>query len=111
MQRMIAMGSGGGEDIYNPQFVKVCHLTSNNTDTYTIDPTKRYLVYWVNLTSDTYYRVVMVKIDKGVMDTAIAPSSNSGNAYGVVDLTGTTLTMKGTSSGTNYTSFQVVQLD
>ena len=81
-------------------------LYANNTATYTIDKTKRYILSSANKSSG--WRSSNWYIDNG----DLIELNSSTAYYAVVTLSDTTLTVKGTdSSSTSTTQFVLIQLD
>ena len=97
---------GGGS--INPTYISGNCLYNNATATVTIDLSKSYVLTSTLLFNTSVDRVDVYSIVKGTLTKIHA--ATGGYSYGVIDLNGTTLTLKGTDS-TNYTGFVLTQLD
>ena len=100
---------GVGGDALDAKYVHSICLANGGTSTYTIDPSKKYIVYvYLSFTDNSHNRSSMYYIDNGVMSDMIEAETDYYS--GTASLNGTTLTLTGIHP-TYRAWFDVVQLD
>lgn len=107
LMKQLTGGTVGGD--INPTSKSQTTKTLGTTATFTVDLSKKYLLFCSYKYNDTTYRQEIQYIDNGTVTSLTNNSSYSWVNLGTIS--GTTLSVVLGSTGNNYVDFNLIQLD